>query len=120
MKPRSRPGGRPVPRRRADRYKLCLPRQGMRQILGLYWFRGCKGLQPSKVGGDQGDGEASRVSFARFVQSQLWDEATARKGTKINRIFTTYLTSTSYKYNSGMAHHLTNTGADADKSISSR
>ena len=25
-----------------------LPRQGMGSMLGLYWFHGCKGLQPSK------------------------------------------------------------------------
>ena len=23
-----------------------LPQQGVRSMLGLYWFRGCKGLQP--------------------------------------------------------------------------
>jgi hypothetical protein len=44
------PGGRPVPRRRAGRCKLCLPRHGMRPNGGRYGLRGCKGLQPSRSG----------------------------------------------------------------------
>src|SRR6516164_11326353 len=30
-----------------------LPQQDMRPMSGVYWLRGCKGLQPSKVGEDQ-------------------------------------------------------------------
>ena len=44
--------GRPVSRRRAGRCRLCLLQQGTGPRLGLYWFRGCEGPQPSKVGKD--------------------------------------------------------------------
>src|SRR5262249_6122229 len=43
-----KPGGRPVPRRLADRYKLCSAATRHGSNLGSYWFRGYKGLQPPR------------------------------------------------------------------------
>jgi len=46
-----------------------LPQQGMGPMVGLYWFRGCKGLQPSKVNVISQGGMAS--AFAKGFGGQV-------------------------------------------------
>jgi hypothetical protein len=49
---------------------FALPQQGMGPMVGLYWFRGCKGPQPSKVNVISQGGMASVPSpFLIFQES---------------------------------------------------
>src|SRR5262245_55189522 len=60
-----KPGGRPVPRRRTDRWKLCLPEKELRPIWGLYWFRlqGTAALQAIGLANPEASANLRRVYF---------------------------------------------------------